>query len=194
MPPTLALPDIRSTLDGFRRRIEVLERRIRPQGTTSSGFGANPDWYMGAMVWFQQQIDVPDATLVRVEWDAGDVLLSDTQPSGTPFWTIDPAGYPITYAPGVYYVTGAIGLNDIPSTAAGKQISFDINGFENHHVVSVEEAAAGSGTPNLSQTVVVPASGGFDFGGGELRIQHALGEQLDDVYANLIVLKIGHVD
>lgn len=39
MPPTLTLPDIRNTLDGLRRRIEVLERRIRPQATAVTAGG-----------------------------------------------------------------------------------------------------------------------------------------------------------
>lgn len=35
MPPTLQLPDLRNTLEGLRKRIEVLERRIRPQAAAA---------------------------------------------------------------------------------------------------------------------------------------------------------------
>jgi hypothetical protein len=45
MPPTLQLPDLRNTIEGLRKRIEILERRIRPQaaagGHSHDGAGTN---------------------------------------------------------------------------------------------------------------------------------------------------------
>lgn len=201
MSGTIRRPDQGVDISGLSRRLDILERRTTPRLAAASGFGSDPDHQIGSFVWFQTTMDVPNDTLTRPAWaDPGDVLMSEDHPGTTPFWVVPnpDTGYGVGYAPGVYEVTAALGINDVPATAAGKAVALDLNGWPNRFVITIEEAAAGSATLAYTFVAVVvrPDLGWvpFDFGSGDLRIRHALGETLDGVYVSLIAQKIGHVD
>ena len=202
MSGTIRRPDQGVDISGLSRRLDILERRTTPRLTTSGGgFGSNPDWQIGSYVWLQKQVDIgsEDYTF-HVGWvDPTDVLLAEAHPGPGNFWTIPGSpGYPVAYAPGVYDVSVGLAINDLPSDSAGKVISFDVGGLSTHATLSSDHAALGAVTLTASWEIVVvrPDIGwsGFDFGGGDLHVFHHLGVTLDDVYANLIVVKIGHVD